>query len=100
MRGQRSLFADIIIDDKPVHTATDGTTRRNTKLVHRYYWYAKLQPKQLDYGYILTQLELEFDLSTVRLIVVLNDNHDLLKQIIATKPTARQLAGMYPYLVW
>lgn len=105
MRGQQSIFADILpilVKEKQAGIGRSKTldARRNLKIVHRYYYYVKLQPKPLEYSYIIKTVAEEFDLSYHRIIVVIQKNTDELKKIIATKPSKKDLQTLYPYLLW
>lgn len=105
MRGQQSIFADIlppIIKEKHSGIGRSKTlnARRNTKLIYRYYYYAQLQPKRLDYSQIISDIAHEFDLSDFRLIIIYQENHTELKEVFAAKPQKKELEKMYPYLCW
>jgi protein-tyrosine-phosphatase len=105
MRGQRTLFADILPqNEKP---KADGigrdkklVARRNSKLIARYYFYAQLQKAKLDYTYIIGKLSDEFDISDFRIIIIMQENHAELKEIFTKKPEKKQLQEKYPHLVW
>lgn len=105
MRGQQSIFADIIpqiIKQKAsgIGRNKDLVARRNTKIIYRYYYYTQLQAARLDYSYIIGLLSVEFDLSDFRLIIIMQENHAELKQVFSEKPTIKELQKKYPYLSW
>ncbi|MBL0144912.1 MAG: hypothetical protein IPP48_03290 [Chitinophagaceae bacterium] len=105
MRGQQALFSDILPPIISIKNSGIGRNKvlhqnRNNKLIHRYYWYAQLQPQRLDYSYIINQLSNEFDLSDFRIIIVIQENHAQLKQVFASKPSAKELQKMFPHLSW
>ena len=105
MRGQQSIFADIlptITKEKAlgIGRSKELISRRNTKIIYRYYWYTQLQPKRLDYSYIIGELSNEFDLSDFRIIIVMQENHAELKQVFTEKPQKKELEKKYPYLCW
>lgn len=105
MRGQQSIFADIL---PPIHKEKmqgigrnkELIARRNTKIIHRYYFYAQLQPQRLDYTYIINVIAAEFDLSDFRVIIIMTENHRELKEVFASKPQKKELEKKYPYLSW
>lgn len=105
MRGQQSIFADIL--PQIIKPKQDGigrnknlNSRRNSKLVHRYYYYVKLQPRPLTYDYVINTVASEFDLSETRLIVIIQQNEKQLKKLIAENPTKKDLEKLFPYLCW
>lgn len=105
MRGQQSIFADILPQITKQKQAGIGRNkdliaRRNTKIINRYYWYAQLQPQRLDYSYIISELSNEFDISDFRIIIIMQENHAELKKVFAAKPQIKELAKTYPYLSW
>lgn len=105
MRGQHSLFLDILPPLNISKATGIGRSKtliekRNTKLIYRYYWYVQHQPQRLDYSYIINELSNEFDLSDVRIIILLNDCHTQLKSILQQKPTIKELQRLYPFLSW
>lgn len=105
MRGQQALFSNLVTFETPTKAIGIGRSKalienRNTKLIYRYYWYVQCQPQRLDYSYIINQLSNEFDISDVRIIIVLNDCHSQLKQILKEKPTVKDLQKLYPFLSW
>lgn len=105
MRGQQLIFSNLI--PVPVKEKQAGIgrnkeliARRNTKIIHRYYWYTQHQPQRLDYSYIIGELNKEFDISDFRIIIIMQENHAELKQVFATKPSIKDLQRKYPYLCW
>lgn len=105
MRGQQSIFADILPPIRKEKQAGIGRSKtlisnRNTKLIYRYYYYTQLQPRRLDYSFIINEIANEFDLSDFRLIIIMQENHAELKQVFAAKPQKKDLEKMYPYLCW
>lgn len=105
MRGQQSIFADIL---PPVQKQKapgigrnkDLIAKRNTKIINRYYFYAQLQPQRLDYSYIINVIAGEFDLSDFRVIIIMQENHAELKAVFLSKPQKKELASKYPFLSW
>lgn len=105
MRGQQSIFADILpplVKEKQagIGRSKHLISKRNAKLIYRYYYYAQLQPARLDYSYIINTIADEFDLSDFRLIIVIQENHEQLKKVFAEKPTKKELQSKFPYLNW
>lgn len=105
MRGQQSIFHDLLeTEEKPkaqgIGRDKKLIARRNTKIIHRYYFYAQLQPQRLDYSYIIGRLSEEFDLSDFRLIIIMQENHAELKEVFTAKPQRKELEKKYPYLCW
>ncbi len=105
MIGQQSIFSDILPTLQKPKAEGIGRNKiliaqRNTKLIHRYYYYVQLQPHRLDYSYIIGILSAEFDLSDFRIIILLQENHTELKTIIAAKLTKKELAKKYPFFSW
>lgn len=106
-RGSQKLFSNLLFEDAPTTTTTRTIGRdkklidqRDKKLVHRHYYYLKLQ--SLQYPKILENLSLEFDLAeyTIAERLQYENNYRLLKRLILDKTTVQQLRKSYPFLSW
>lgn len=103
MRGQRSLFQ--IIGNEAAE-AKPNTQRprnvlmpnRNSLLFYRFYCLAEIY--RMRYDDILAQLEDEFFIVSVRIVVVLTHNDSELRQIVAAKPDIKQLEKQFPHINW
>lgn len=71
---------------------------RNECLLHRYYFYIKINENQ--YADVIAILSSEFFLSQERVIICLNQNIAKLKEILAKEPGLRELKNTYPFLSW
>ena len=104
-RGQQSLFNDLV---KPLHPPAEKNSdkgrskalisKRDTRLLYRYYYYAQLQRRQ--YNDAISLLIEEFDLSERRIIECISEKHSELKQIFTGKPEKKHLEKLYPWLNW
>ena len=72
--------------------------RQNEKIVHRYYYYVKVQERQ--YEKAIDLLQEEFDLARRTLIDIISRNTPLLKQLAQTKPDLKYFRAKYSYLTW
>jgi hypothetical protein len=110
-RGRRAhVHLTQLFDDPPTinTTSTFVITRgrntslllaRNTKIAHRYYFKSKLQNK--NYDTLLQELELEFDICKKTIYNILFiDSHEVVMQVMRTKPTVKDLRKMYIYFNW
>lgn len=72
--------------------------KRNELLIHRYYYYIKIEGKQ----YIATLDNLENELMLAQQTIVNNvaNNRELLKELNAAKPGKAFFKKKYPWLVW
>jgi hypothetical protein len=104
MRGQQSLFSNLLTPEVTKTTYTKRgrndvfITNRDDRMIFRYYYYAKIL--QLQYPIILANLSAEFDLSELRIIVILNDKHKQLKEVFTQQPTPKELKLKYTWLDW
>jgi hypothetical protein len=105
MRGQNLLFNNLLQPETlPQEKNSDKgrskelISKRDTRLLYRYYYYAQIHRKQ--YGDIITLLSDQFDLSEMRVIVCLSDKHLDLKRIFTEKPSLKFLKDAYPWLSW
>jgi len=108
MRGAQSLFSNLLQNDEPeTLTVVRNSGRdkallqkRDVKLVHRHYYYLKIQ--KLQYQDILTHLSIEFDLAEYTIIerLQMEDNHRLLRSMIKEDKKISDLRKEYPFLVW
>lgn len=73
---------------------------RNRALTHRYYFY--LMIVSAKYESILQVLEQEFFLSQTHISNVLTQEaqHTMLQQLIEQEVSVRELARLYPHLLW
>lgn len=103
MRGQQSLFSNLFV--APVEK---GSTKqrprnyyqpeRNQALVHRYYYHAEIN--RLRYDDCIRQLEIEFHLTSPRIISVLTECNGILGSVINSKPTVKELEIKFPWFSW
>lgn len=106
MRGQKSLFGDLFTGSEIVQQVEQQQQRprnyhqpeRNKALVYRYYYHAEINRKRYDD--CLAELEREFYLTTPRLIVLLTECNNLLRDIITTKPTVKDMESLFPHFNW
>lgn len=71
---------------------------RDTFLLHRYYYYAKLLRKQ--YADVLHNLGKETFLSKTQVQRIVQNKLEQVLEIKRAAPTAKDLQKMYPYIVW
>jgi hypothetical protein len=106
MRGQRTLFDELMTNELKAKIANDGKQRprnvlmpdRNTLLIHRYYYYVQIV--RLQFEDALSQLEKEFFIVSDRIVVVMSDNDTQFRSIIQAKPDRATLKKLYPYINW
>lgn len=108
MRGAQTLFLQLLEDDETVATTVSRNSgrdkallqKRDVKLVHRHYYYLKIQ--KLQYQDILDNLSSEFDLAVYTIIerLQLQENHSLLRRLIKEDKKLPELRKEYPYLNW
>jgi len=105
MRGQYSLFNSLLPTQEITVSKSLRKGRshkliysRNTLLIHRYYYYAKINRNQ--YADIIESLSSEFFLSQERIIICLNQNHPKVKAIFAEEPDIKHLRNLYTWLIW
>lgn len=103
VRGQHSLhtqfFGNTTVAPKEKQRPRNFfMPERNQLLVHRYYFYAEI--KGYRYDKCLTELEQDMFITETRLSTVLTECMDLLRQIMQTKPTLKQLQRQFPRLNW
>lgn len=101
-RGQYLLFTDIF--ENTNKAVNDPRPRnyymplRNEHLAYRYYYYAEV--KFIRYDKCLQLLETEFYLCEARIVVLLSELTELLRKIVETKPTVKELEKKIPHLNW
>ncbi len=71
---------------------------RNEKLLHRYYYHARL--RQLKYDLVLYELGLEFDISVSTVMQIVEKHTGRLREILDAKYSRAQLKKKYPYFSW
>ena len=72
--------------------------QRNTCIIYRYFFYAKI--KKLQFSEILKQVAFEFYLSERTCINIIESSHPKVKKVFAEKKEKRELQSMYPFLNW
>jgi hypothetical protein len=106
MRG-RDLFNDLIQPDQPDVTvkenkrkgrSSDLITKRDAKLIARYYYHAIFLRKRYDD--VLSSLEEEFDISIGTIPQVIEKNATGIQQIKNEKPGKKDLMAKWPFFVW
>ncbi len=105
MRGQQALFTDLYSPLTVVPKA-EGIgrnkaliTARDKRMCYRYYFYQHI--KRRSYPDIINLLSHQFDLSELRTIVCMSNNHTFLKKIInEEKPDVKALKNLYHWLNW
>lgn len=109
MRGQYSLFNSLISPNaSATATSADSVLKkgrsyrlileRNECLLHRYYFYIKINRNQ--YADVIAILSSEFFLSQERIIICLNQNRQALKEVLAEAPDVKQLRSRYTWMQW
>lgn len=107
MRGENSIYGDLfsaqgasgeVANPKQQRPRNYYQPERNKALVYRYYFHAELGRKRYDD--CLHELEKEFYLTIPRLIVLLSECNAMLREVIAAKPTIKELEIMFPHLNW
>lgn len=73
-------------------------TRRNELLIHRYYYYLKLEGMQ--YAKTLATLEEELIIAQQTIINNVANNRELLKELNLLHPDRSYFRKKYPWLVW
>lgn len=102
MRGQLSIFQDIF--KKESQSVPKQRPRnfflpeRNKALVYRYFYYAEIH--RLRYEDCLAVLEQEFYITGTRIITVLTESADLIKQVSQDQPHIKELQALFPHLMW
>lgn len=103
MKGQQSLFSSIFevetikADEKP-RPRNYYQPERNRALCYRYYYYAEI--KFIRYDKCLEYLEQEFYLTEARIIDILSECSDIIKEIVADKPCIKDLQDRIPHFKW
>jgi hypothetical protein len=105
MRGQRTLFTNIFIDNKPLvaEKAAKGRNnklyvRRNDLLLHRYYYLGNTTGYRFDL--IIQQLRDEFFITERTITEVISMNSGSLMAIKNKPPTKLQIKQKYPHINW
>lgn len=102
MRGQLTLFNAIFGDKKETEQEkrirNHHMPRRNEHLILRYYYHA--ETKKLAYEACLAELEKEFYLTERRIIDVLSECDEQLRQLVAVKPSLKEIKAKAPHYVW
>ena len=103
MRGQNTLFNHFI--ETPVTKtvrkgrSADMIALRDECLLHRYYYYIKLQHKRYDAA--IQELSREFYIKNSNIIYRMQCNSDRLEQIMKKEqPDLDQLRLLYPWWTW
>jgi hypothetical protein len=99
-RGQFTLF-DNIFSDKPsadLEKKARQTIHFHELLAHRYYFYAQI--RLFRYDVCLNELAKENFRSTETIIDILSDTRQLVKNVVDTKPSIKELKTKYPWLTW
>jgi|GEM_PF-2309858 len=105
-RGSRT-FNNLIAKEESISTTLQGNKKgrsiellnqRNTCLIYRYFFYAKI--KKLQFSELLSQLSSEFYLSDRTCINIVSASHHEVKKAFAEKKEVRELQKMYPFLSW
>ena len=106
-RGDRSIFKNLFTDDNNIVKSDSKTRRgrsdelvkkRNELLIHRYYYYSKIELKQ--YENVLSELEKEFFLAPITIVKIVHTNIEMLKNINKSKPQKSYFKGLFPFVVW
>jgi hypothetical protein len=102
-RGQQTLFANLFETQKSAEEQKQRTRNfylpeRNKCLVYRYYFHAEI--KRSRYDDCLADLEKEFFITESRLVVVLTECSDLIRQVISERPGVKELQVLYPHFAW
>ncbi len=103
MRGQQSLFSELF-ENTTKRVADEPRPRnyfmpeRNLHLAHRYYYYAEV--KFLRYDKCLQILEQEFYITEARLVVVLSECTEVLRELVEAKPSVKELQQKIPHFNW
>jgi hypothetical protein len=103
MRGQRTLFDDLLLKAEAMKTEKQRPRnalmpKRNTLLLYRYYYYVEIARLRFDDA--LKQLEREFFIVEARIVVLLTENNTQLRTIVADKPDRTTLKKLYPFVNW
>jgi hypothetical protein len=105
MRGSRTLFDEIIVQDAPAAKEGKGRNaslrdKRNECLLDRYFFYARL--KSLNYPKVIELLSHEFWLceSTIPQIMEKPDNVSYLHKLKQQSPAEKTFAKKWPHLNW
>ena len=104
MRGQQSFYAIFFTEENKAVVKDQNRPRnpympdRNNVLAHRWYFYAVI--KNYNQPRCMKELEREFFLTSARIEVILAEIQPLLREINVTRPTAKQLDKMFPWLNW
>ena len=105
-RGSR-LFNTLVSKENIQYSLRSGNNKgrsidllnqRNTCIIYRYFFYAKL--KKLQFNELLKQLSCEFYLSERTCVNIIGVSHREVKKAFAEKKEARELQKMYPFLSW
>lgn len=107
-RGTQSIFQKLIFEDDSntaptLFEKTKGRDAqlieaRNKLLIHRYYYYAKIQ--NLNYLKILENLENEFFIAQRTMSNILMSCDTQLFALKRQAPTLKYFKEMYPFMVW
>lgn len=106
MRGSRSIFTSLFENEPPpvvVVAERKGRSevllnKRNELLICRYYYHARIMG--LQYAVSLRKLEGEMYIAERTIINTLEQNRDILKALIATKPTVKYFRDKFPAFQW
>ena len=102
MRGQLSIFENIF--KKESESSSQQRPRnyflpeRNKALVYRYFYYAEIH--RMRYEDCLAVLEQEFYITGTRIITVLTQSSDLIKQVSEEQPNIKKLQLLFPHFMW
>lgn len=105
MRGQRTLFDELLTTETKARIAGDKQRprnvlmpERNALLIHRYYYYFEICRMRFDD--ILKQLETEFFIVGGRIVVILTENDAQFRKVMNQKPDRAALEKIYPHINW
>lgn len=105
LRGHRTYLQ--LFDEAPQLTTAKPERRgrsetlhlkRNELLIHRYYYYVKVEKKQ--YPDVLSTLENELFIAKQTIVNMVAGNSSLLKELNTVKPVVSYFKKKYPFMVW
>lgn len=71
---------------------------RNLMILHRYYYYVRIQRKRYDD--VLDELAKEFFLTCRRIIDIVSENAEKLNEINKNQLSIKDLKTAYPFFIW
>lgn len=116
-RGQQKLFNDFFHPPEPVPGLCAVRTmgrdaerlkRRNTRLLHRYYWLGRqrIDGMRPSYDSILHRLDMEFDLSPSTIRQIIDKHYPQLQHLkeryhaLDNNALTRHCAKQWPFMAW